>query len=288
MSDPKTSYGEPVEEPRSVDDVVGHAEEGLADAEAARRDAVADESTPVVVAEPVDSTPADDEPVVAPAATPAAADDAEPEFTTAADYEAAYRDASADDTAVVAAPVATQSYADAPTVATQSYSDAPTVAAAPVVAAAPAVQPIFVQAPEAPRPRGNRAAAGAIGVVAALCFAVLYVAAWVGFGILEGDVTVGEIVDDGDRCARHVVALGDGLRLLHLVLAARRHHQPRSLGRLGRLRTPGRLRVVRRAPARTALPGPVLDAHRQSKAPSSSRISCTPRWRSPRSSSAVS
>ena len=46
MSDPKTSYGEPVEEPRPVDDVVGRAEEGLADAEAAGRDAVGDETAP--------------------------------------------------------------------------------------------------------------------------------------------------------------------------------------------------------------------------------------------------
>ena len=43
MSDPKSSYGEPVDEPTPVDDVVGRAEEGLADAEAAGRDAVGDE-----------------------------------------------------------------------------------------------------------------------------------------------------------------------------------------------------------------------------------------------------
>ena len=45
MSDPKSSYGEPVEEPNGVDDVVGRANEGLADAEAARRDAVASDTT---------------------------------------------------------------------------------------------------------------------------------------------------------------------------------------------------------------------------------------------------
>ena len=39
MSDPRATYREPVEEPRDVDDVVGRAHEGLADAEAARRDA---------------------------------------------------------------------------------------------------------------------------------------------------------------------------------------------------------------------------------------------------------
>ena len=47
MSDPKSSYGEPVEEPTPVDDdVVGRAEEGLADAEAAKRDAAADPPAP--------------------------------------------------------------------------------------------------------------------------------------------------------------------------------------------------------------------------------------------------
>ena len=46
MSDPKSSYGEPVEEPHGVDDVVGRANEGLADAEAARRDAGATETPP--------------------------------------------------------------------------------------------------------------------------------------------------------------------------------------------------------------------------------------------------
>ena len=54
-------------------------------------------------------------------------------------------------------------------------------------------QPIFVQAPEAPNPRGNRAATGAIGLVAALSFAVLYLAAWLGFGALAGDVTIDNV-----------------------------------------------------------------------------------------------
>ncbi|MTE23550.1 hypothetical protein [Microbacterium sp. ZXX196] len=45
--------------------------------------------------------------------------------------------------------------------------------------AAPA--PIFVQAPEAPRKRGNRGASGLIGLVAALAFAVLFAAATFGW-----------------------------------------------------------------------------------------------------------
>ena len=190
MSDTKSSYGEPVDEPTPVDDVVGRAEEGLADAEAAKRDAVPDEpvveSEPVVVDEPVvvEKPVVVEEPLdVEPPADPYAADAGE--FTTAADYQAAY---GADDEAetVVVAPVVTPSE---PVV--QATEVAPVVAAAPL-----APQPIFVQAPEAPRPRGNRAAAGAIGLLAALSFAVLYLAAWLGFGALAGDVTaenVGEV-----------------------------------------------------------------------------------------------
>ena len=44
MSESKSSYGEPVDEPRPVDDVVDSANQGIADAEAARRNAVADET----------------------------------------------------------------------------------------------------------------------------------------------------------------------------------------------------------------------------------------------------
>ena len=81
MSDSKSTYGEPVEEPRAVDDVVGSAHEGIADAEAARRDAV-------VAEEPVRTTPAAEksrvvsEPMV----------DEDPEFNSAM-YEAHADDA---------------------------------------------------------------------------------------------------------------------------------------------------------------------------------------------------
>ena len=40
---------------------------------------------------------------------------------------------------------------------------------------------------------GNRGAAGAIGLLAALSFAVLYLAVWLGIGLLSGDVTVDTI-----------------------------------------------------------------------------------------------
>jgi len=205
MSDPKSSYGEPVEEPSGVDDVVGRANEGLAEAEAAGRGAdtadtsesetpsgaaadassepavVPAESEPVVAAEP--EVPAEPEAAVVPE-TPAAAepdpwDSAEAASldvpATAAADTAVYSSAADDAPTVVDAPVVTPSE--------------PVIAEPAVVVAAAAPQPIFVQAPEAPRPRGNRAAAGAIGLLAALSFAVLYLALGLGVRAIEGDVT---------------------------------------------------------------------------------------------------
>lgn len=169
MSDPKKSSGEPVEEPTAVDDIVGRAQEGLADAEAAG--AAPSAETPVV------ETPVDEPPSAAngwAAEAPAWATD---EAATTTAYET---------------PAATSAY-EAPTVAYESTvtPSEPVMDAAPAAAAgvAMAPQPIFVQAPEAPRPKGNRAAAGAIGLVAALVFAALYLAVWLGVGAIDGTVT---------------------------------------------------------------------------------------------------
>ncbi len=172
MSDSKSSYGEPVEEPRPVDDVVGSAHQGIADAEAAGRDAVVSDE-PMV----------EEDPSFDSAMYEAHADDA----TTASPVET-----------VAAAPIVTASepVAPAPVAETAIIEPAVVVSAAvapAVVAAYAGPQPIFVQAPEAPRPRGNRAAAGAIGLLAALSFGVLYLAVWIGLGLLGGSVT-GETV----------------------------------------------------------------------------------------------
>ncbi|MGW9113333.1 ABC transporter [Microbacterium sp. NPDC055683] len=67
----------------------------------------------------------------------------------------------------------------------------PVVPAAAVAPAAP--QPIFVQAPEPPKVRGNRGAAGLIGLVAALVFAVLYAAATIGWLAVLGQVDLSTI-----------------------------------------------------------------------------------------------
>lgn len=204
MSDPTNRPGEPAEEPRDVDGVVGSANESLAEADAAGRDAVGEptstepataDAEPVVVeGEPV---VVEQEPVVV-EQEPVVVEQEPVTETAAADADAT----TAYDTTTADAGDATMH--DAPTTAYDEYSrsdDAPVVTSSePVVAtgaaagaAAAAPQPIFVQAPEPPRPRGNRAAAGAIGLIAALAFAVLYLAAWLGFGALAGDVTIDNV-----------------------------------------------------------------------------------------------
>lgn len=202
MSDPKSSYGEPVEEPTTADgDVVGRANEGLAEAEAAasappvvhqdpvHHDPVVSEGTadsaPAAEPDPWDSPEASslsyDTPAAAPTASSSAYDD-----TPAA---APVHDSSAATTAYDAVPDR-----DAPAVTASEPAYGAGAAAAGVGAGAAATtafapQPIFVQAPEAPRPRGNRAAAGAIGLLAALAFAVLYLGAWIAFRAIAGEVS---------------------------------------------------------------------------------------------------
>ena len=192
MSDSKSSYGDPVEEPRPVDDVVGSAHEGIADAEAAGRDAVVSDEpvaheSPVVEKAPVGEPLVDEDPEFDSAMYEAHADDATTAYPTQSSVAPA-----AVATAPATAPV-TEAYV-APSEPVADTYVAPAAAAgtgAAVAYAAP--QPIFVQAPESPRPRGNRGAAGAIGLLAALSFGVLYLAVWLGIGLLSGDVTVDTI-----------------------------------------------------------------------------------------------
>ena len=177
MSDSKSTYGEPVEEPRPEGDVVGRAHEGLAEAEAARA-----ESADHGVTAP--ATASSDAPVdPAPAAAPAEPDPWDSAEAASLQYHRA--PASAADTAVYDSSAETVAVAPA---VTPSEPVAETVVASPV-----APQPIFVQAPEAPRPRGNRAAAGAIGLVAALAFAVLYFAVWLALAAIAGELNVDDI-----------------------------------------------------------------------------------------------
>ena len=171
MSNPTSSHGEPVEEPTAVDDdIVVRAQEGLAEAEAAR----SEESDVVVIDEPV----VIEEPVVVDGA-PSAANEWAAEPPAWATSEAA--------TAVYEEPAETTVYEP---VVTPAEAVVETAVAAPLI---PAPSPIFVQAPEAPRPRGNRGAAGAIGLLAAVSFAVLYLLTALGLGAIDGTVTADNV-----------------------------------------------------------------------------------------------
>ena len=276
MSDPKSSDGEPVEEPTPADDVVGRAEEA---SRRPRRRATRCRWAPRTTTRAA-SPPSRAGDVLGPGA---AADAAMPAArgrctSTSTPQRRAHRRAAVRPAGALRPPVRRARDRRRPR-ADAAATAAARTAAASLPSSRPRLrlagpQPIFVQAPEAPLPRGNRAAAGAIGLLAALSFAVLLLLAWIGFGALTGDVTARRPARRDAGRARHLGALGAGRRVLHRVLAARRHHQPRSLGPLGRLRAPGRGRVVRRLPPRPAVPGSVLDAERQPGRRSSSRTSC--------------
>ena len=214
MSDHK--YGEPVEdstahgEATSADEAVARAHEGLADAEAASREAAQGDVTP--------GEAAAHERAVDDGAGYGAAHDATVAHDSAAHDTTAAHDATAAhpvEPATTAAPTAGSLYADDPvdeTYTPGAYSSGDYSSAAATEVVTPAAsqdaatevsttgvttagattstpQPIFVQAPEAPRPRGNRAAAGLIGLLAAVVFGILYLAAALGLRALDGDVT---------------------------------------------------------------------------------------------------
>lgn len=191
MSDPQAPVGEPVEEPKRVDDVVGQAHEGLAEAEAAGHAAVGSaapepDAAPAEDAEPAFSTPELNE------AYAQTQEPVEPAESAAAESAAAEPTPAAAPEAIETAPHAE---AAAPEAAVAAAAVAAPAAEAPVYAPVPPAgpQPIFVQAPEEPRPRGNRGAAGAIGILAAICFAILYLGAALGMGILAGSVELSDV-----------------------------------------------------------------------------------------------
>ncbi|GAB3148972.1 hypothetical protein GCM10027058_10370 [Microbacterium neimengense] len=180
MTEQKTpSAGEPVEEPTVVvDDVVGNANEALADAEAAQRTATGEQE---IAAERV----VEEDVVVVEAPTPDGDRVVEEVVVTEA---AADRARAADDVPWYDRPETVPMDPEpAATTAIPAAAAATTPVAAPEPTyAAAAAQPIFVQAPEAPRPRGNRGAAGAIGLLAALAFAVLSFGVLFAYGYFYG------------------------------------------------------------------------------------------------------
>ena len=222
MSDP-VAPREP-EKPSDVDDVVGSANAGLDAAAAAGADvpganAGTDRTTAEERASSDDDAPAEEPARSEPHHDPdlAAFEEAEREHPgtfssppTEADRSTErleLRDESADATAVYAAPPvvpAAHRYeesgmADAAYAPHTDDADTRIVPSEPLVGATAAPQPIFVQAPEPPRDRGNRGTAGAIGLLATLVFAVLYLATALGLGAIAGDV-------DGENIGEAVVA----------------------------------------------------------------------------------
>ncbi|MDX2376644.1 ABC transporter [Microbacterium sp. LRZ72] len=209
MSDPDKAPGEPVDEPQPVDDVVVRANEGLADAEAAQRDISTEGEASRPYADPADSTtPADTRGAAyePPATAAASADAPETEAATAAGAApAAYEAPAAHETsrspaaqAEAPSPSAT-TYTLPPASAEPAYTGAAAGTTSGIAAAdesaAGGPQHIFVQAPEPPRPRGNRAAAGLIGLLAALSFAVLYLAAALVIGLLDRTYTIDTLAE---------------------------------------------------------------------------------------------
>lgn len=216
MSDPEVPQPD---KPADVDDVLTSANEGLADAEAAGADVSGSSSA---VAEP-DTAGSSDSASGALAAetvdpdlaafeaaerdhpgtfvTPGLAESAEADSSTPNGDSAAEPASRASDTSLSAvdADAAETSIAD------QAYDSAASddmqtrvVPSEPVVAAAAPVQnqPIFVQAPEPPRDRGNRGTAAGVGVIATIVFAILYLAIGLGWSAIQGQVTTEDIVDE--------------------------------------------------------------------------------------------
>ncbi|MFT4137109.1 ABC transporter [Microbacterium sp.] len=185
MSEPQ--HDERVDQPQDVDDVVDRVNASLADAEAASRDALEPDtaaSVPSSVDDPVEPVSfLADAPADEPTAVHAAADAPTSVFDEHKELSSAFDE-----------PTAVYPAADEPT-ALYPAAEAP---AAPIVPPEPvaepvvpaAQQPIFVQAPEAPRPRGNRGAVGAIGLLAAVSFGILYLAAALGLRVLSGEADV--------------------------------------------------------------------------------------------------
>lgn len=186
MSDPDVPKDD---KPNDVNDVVDSANAGLAEAEAARAD--------------LPDTTADATPDAHVDPDLAAFEEAERDypgtFAAAQAAEAARVDAETSvvddvrvtETEVYAAPHVHEESAMAGAAYTAPVAnDAETrvVPSEPVLS--PVLQqPIFVQAPEAPRERGNRGTAAGIGLLATLSFAVLYLGAALGLGAIAGDVT---------------------------------------------------------------------------------------------------
>ena len=197
MSDPEVPQPE---RPKDVNDVVDSANAGL-DAAAAAGAGVPGAAAPADADRPTTTEPAVDPDL---AAFEAAENEHPGTFATPelndpkyldddADTRASSWNSDADATAVYTPPAAHEqsamagaAYSSADDTETRIVPSEP-AASEPIVAPVQQ-QPIFVQAPEPPRERGNRGTAGGIGLLATLVFAILYLGATLGLGAIAGDV----------------------------------------------------------------------------------------------------
>ncbi|MGF3052642.1 ABC transporter [Microbacterium sp. YY-03] len=214
---PEPEFGEPVAEPTTEANVVDRANEALADAQAARdevasaqdaaepapeadvpaadaADSAADNNADAKTYNNADAKTTDpDDGLDWAALDDVMAAEAQATGTTDSAAEAAPAD-KADDSDIAAetaaAAAAKPAWYDSPEVAestanlpaevqgvTEVPLTPPAVADDPVLMGTAPAQPIFVQAPEPPLIRGNRGAAGLIGLLVAIVFAVIYLAA---------------------------------------------------------------------------------------------------------------
>ncbi|MBO0980414.1 ABC transporter [Microbacterium sp. SD291] len=198
MSDPEVPRPE---RPKDVDDVVDSANAGLDAAAAAGADVPGGDAqradqqdADAQDADAQDAETADADRHVDPDLAAFEAAEKEHPGTFATPELNAMADADGDETAVIAAPVHEESamadaaYAAPDDTETRIVPSEP-VPSGPIIAPVVQQQPIFVQAPEPPRERGNRGTAGGIGLIAAVAFAILYLGAILGLGALAGDVT---------------------------------------------------------------------------------------------------
>lgn len=196
---------EPVAEPEPAQPdhaaVAQSANESLAEA-ARAADAASEAGGAATERTPAESKPVDPKPV-------------DPDLAAFEEAEAAYPGTFGGTFTPPAPAVAETTVIESPTTAVGVDDDARTqvlvpppaaVVAPAVVAPAAAIDapPIFVQAPEAPRERGNRGAIFGIGLLAAIAFAILYLGTALGIAAINGTVTtdnIGTVVLDQLRTA---------------------------------------------------------------------------------------
>jgi len=232
--DPDATVSDVTETPSADDAAVEPAAEPAGDAPAELAPVPADEpaASPASADEPSDDARSTDEPSAAapaPADEPAAdapAAKSEPDYAALAaeldELEARHGAARGAEPAETGADAAPAGAAGAGTAAaagaagagaagaasspwferadeTQTFRatepEPPAVTASEPVAPAPAPQPVFVEAPEPPSKRGNRGAAGLIGLLAAIVFALLTFAVRIGFDALAGEVSFENLAD---------------------------------------------------------------------------------------------